>query len=184
MELDEKIDSISDATVVAEFTNMLNQAHVNISWWGQRLVSINGYEGEVEINKLAKKYIDSVYYQREYDTTLQSRLDCANLWEKVEKLYIDSDNQLKGTLIYHRIVPLLEYRPYCRACAGDPQALIRGREYLDKEEIFAFSPQRFKDHWSESPKLRSSYGFNSDGTPNVKWYASKEMVESALARQR
>lgn len=187
MELEDKIDSISEANIVAELSTMLDKAHVSTSWWGQRLVSIDGYEGEVKIDKLAKKYLEAVSYQRDHDTSLQSRLDYANLRDRVKKLYIDSDTQLNETLIYWIIVPLLEYRPWDKEYYIGPQAIIRNDQngkFAEGEE-FAFSPERFKQYWNAEMRTRASFEENySEGTVDVKWYASKEMVESALAVQR
>lgn len=186
MELEDKIDSISEANIVAEFSTMLDMAHVSTSWWGQRLVSIDGYEGEVKIDKLAKKYLEAVSYQRDHDTSLQSRLDYANLRDTVKKLYMDSDTQLNETLIYWIIVPLLEYRPWDKEYYIGPQVVIRNdwNGKFSEGEEFAFSPRQFKEYWSESMKVATSSRVNSDGTVDLKWYASKEMVESALAVQR
>lgn len=36
---------------------MLDHAHVSVNWYGQRLVSVDGYEDAVEINELANKYL-------------------------------------------------------------------------------------------------------------------------------
>lgn len=198
MELSEKIDSISEVNVVAEFNNMLDQAHITTSRWGQRLVSVDGYEGEVKLDKLASRYLDAVSYQRDHDTNLQSRLDCANLWDRVKALYIDSDSdsidsesQLKKTLasrVTSRVVaPLLDLIHSVRICTGDPQAIIRWSKERDLQ-IFAFSPESFNKNLDKSMRIAKSCGVNpDDGTldkTKAVWYSSKEMVESALARQR
>lgn len=48
----------------------------------------------------------------------------------------------------------------------------------------SFSPDRFKEYLSAEMKVRTDYTENSDGSVDIKWYDSKEMVESALAAQR
>lgn len=180
MELREKIISLTNHNTVAELSKMLDQAHVAISWWGQRLVSIDGYTGSVEINELASKYLKAAPFQESTHLSLQERLDCDTLWGRINKLYIDSNKQLNTYLLYKHLVALKEFRPYCRVCAGDPLAIIQEWDLGGRREaLFEFTPDTFKEFWDESEKQGESCPLSRDGN-SIRWLASREMVESVL----
>ena len=159
---------------------MLNHTHVNISWWGQRLVSVDGYEGSVAINELALKYLEATPFRRDAESTLQDRLTCAGLWERVQQLYIDSEAALTNTSVYEYLVPMKEFRPYCRACAGDPMAIIGEWDLSERKSgLFEFTPTEFKKLWPDAEPKGKSWVMGG-GESSERWTASKEMVESAL----
>jgi hypothetical protein len=182
MELREKLLSLTSNNTVAELNQMLNHTHVNISWWGQRLVSVDGYEGSVEINELALKYLRAAPFQRDTESSLQDRLTCAGLWGRVQQLYTDSEAALGNTTVYKLLVRAKEFRPYCRACAGDPMAIIGEWEFsARKDSLFEFTPAEFKRLWPDTePKDKSWVVKVGGGESSERWTASKEMVESAL----
>lgn len=141
MELRQKLNLLTSNNTVAELSEMLMHAHVSISWWGQRLVSVDGYEGSVEINELALKYLGSAPFRRMSESSLNDRLTCENLWGRVQQLYTDSHTALSRTLMYKYLVPMREFRPYCRACAGDPMAIMEEWTLLRQGKAFFSSLQ-------------------------------------------
>ena len=150
MRLGEKLASISSNETVAQVSEMLNHAHVSINWYGQRLVTVDGYEGSVEVNELATKYLRANAFKRDGNPSLQERLDCYALWGRVQKLYTDSNEELKKTWLFKYLTPMKEFRPYCRACAGDPMAIIGEWEFgARKDSLFEFAPEAFKRMWPE-----------------------------------
>ncbi|OGN55322.1 MAG: hypothetical protein A3D96_03470 [Chlamydiae bacterium RIFCSPHIGHO2_12_FULL_44_59] len=180
MELRKKLLSLTSNNTVAELNQMLNSTHVNISWWGSRLVSVDGYEGSVEINALALKYLSATPFQRDTESSLQDRLTCACLWGRVQQLYTDSEVALTNTLVYKHLVPMKEFRPYCRACAGDPMAIIGGWEFgARKDSLFEFTPAEFKRLWPGAEPQGGSWVMGG-GKSSERWIASEEMIEAAL----
>src|SRR3569832_2087906 len=109
MRLDEKLASISSDETVTQVSELLNCAHVSINWYGQRIVTVDGYEGSVEINELAKKYLRANAFQGDGNPNLQQRLDCYVLWGRVQKLYADSNEELKKTWMFNYLTPLKEF---------------------------------------------------------------------------
>jgi len=88
-------------------------------------------------------------------SSLKDRLDCYDLWGRVQNLYKESDDALKTTKLFHYLIALKEQRPYCRACAGDPLAVI-GEWDGDhrKRSLFEFTPEEFKKNWPEAEPVR------------------------------
>lgn len=180
MELREKLISLTSNNTVAELNQMLNHTHVTISWRGQRLVSVDGYEGSVEINELALKYLRATPFQRDTESSLQDRLTCESLWGRVQRLYADSEAALANTSVYKLLVPMKEFRLYCRACAGDPMAIIGEWDCGSKKDsLFEFTPAEFKRLWPDAEPQGKSCVMGG-GASSERWTASKEMVESAL----
>jgi hypothetical protein len=183
MRLEEKLESISSNDTVAELDEMLDRAHVSINWYGHRIVSVEGYEDSVEINTFALKYLRANAFQRDENPSLQERLDCYALWGRVQQLYTDSDNLLKKTLLFKYLTPMKEFKPYCRACAGDPRAILGEWEFsFKKDSLFAFTPKEFKKIWPDVEPLGESTLYRQDKI-SEKWMASKDMVEEVLFKE-
>lgn len=180
MQLSEKLNSLASGETVSGLNEMLRSPYqLSVSWFGQRLVSFNGYEGSVEINTLALKYLKAKPFVRSENPTLQERLECYALWDKVQKLYTESLNNI--STLYANIVWAREFRPYCRACAGDPQAIMGEWEFgAHKDSLFEFSVEEYKSLWPNSEPQGKSWC----GADDEKWSATKEMVEAAVSTIR
>ncbi|HEX2579698.1 MAG TPA: hypothetical protein VHK67_04775 [Rhabdochlamydiaceae bacterium] len=182
--LSSKLASIQPDQTVSEIDQLLQRpTHVRISWWAQRMVSIDGYTGEVEINTLANKYLEASQFNRDGDFSLQHRVTCYNLWGKVQNLYQQSFVQLGKAWIYWFLTELREFRPYCRACAGDPLAIIGEWEFGSrKESLFQFSPEKFRQLWPTERPIGQSWSFPTSAPGAEKWQASKEMVDQIIQK--
>jgi hypothetical protein len=176
MSLSAKLDSITKNQTVAELDKMLDTAVVSISWYGERLVSIEGYEGTVEINQLAAKYLDACPNHKT-KVNLKERLDCYNLWQKVERVCKD-DSSLNDTWAYKYLVPAKEtvYRLlYTKAGPIDSITTpLKGTMSPSKDKwCFSFHQYDFKLFW---PNKEPSEKYDRI------WVATKEMMEDAYKR--
>ncbi len=174
MKLHDKLMSMPAEQVVAELDQMLERTRVSISWWGQRLVTVDGYEETVTINELAEKFLSTHPFST---ISLKDRMNYYNLWTRVQGLYTKSDQKLRKMCAYRILVPLSEFRPWCRACMGDPMARIGEWDGSGKEDIFEFSPEEYATLWPQSEPSNKSWGSRGEH-----WYATKEMVESILQK--
>ena len=179
MFLADKLASISREQTVFQLNLMLDSARVSsISWSCQRLVSVKGYEGAVDINELVDKYLAAC--PRAADgINLQERLDFYNLWTKVKRVCKDNES-LNDTWVYKYLVPTQEfcYR-FLYTKAGSRDLIVtglKGTKFLSKEELcFQFSSKDFKQLWpNEEP-------WKIYGDDDV-YVATKEMVEAAYKR--
>lgn len=131
MILGDKIASIPANQLVSTMNALLDQARVSIDWSGRRVVSVKGFEGTVEIDTVARRFL-----QGNSDTTSKNY---KALWCRMFKLYQRSDRALEKTWFYKYIVPFFERRiAGCGACAKDPRSQI------------ALGPEKrcYKDWWS------------------------------------
>jgi hypothetical protein len=186
MQLSDKLASILADDVLGEFNQLLNQSQVSISWWGQRLVSVEGYEGAVEINELAAKYLSAAPFHQA-DCTLQHRLECYALWDRVKQLYQQSDEKLTHDWFYKKIFNYLqEFNTDCRVCDNDPMAVICEWQICQKEidahasfknlrnRLITFQPEELKQM---GPNTKSQF----KDTERV--VASQEMIREAIKFQ-
>ncbi|HEX2579272.1 MAG TPA: hypothetical protein VHK67_02585 [Rhabdochlamydiaceae bacterium] len=120
MKLEAKLRSLQPSQIVAEIDTLLKTATVTISWWGERLVTIQSYEGSVHIDVLARKYLQSNVFPENLAATkeselpsLEDRLKCDALCDKVKNLYSQSDAVIKSTWIQWLVVWIREFNsPY------------------------------------------------------------------------
>ncbi|HEX4840136.1 MAG TPA: hypothetical protein VFU89_06810 [Rhabdochlamydiaceae bacterium] len=121
MTLEDKLKSLQPSQIVAELGILLDQgATVSISWWGERLVTIQGYGDSVCIDTIARKYLESDVFpenltatQESELPTLENRLKCDALWDRVKNLYTRSDIIIKSTWIQWLVVWIREFNsPY------------------------------------------------------------------------
>lgn len=178
MRLQDKLSTTPSEQFRVELDNMLDRASVSISWWGERLVTVDGYEGSVTINELSRTFLRANPLRNE-SPSLKGRIDYYNLWTRMQGLYNQSDAKLKRMCAYKFLVPLSEFRPYCRACAGDPMARIGEWDDHGRDALFEFSPQEYKTMWPESQPNGKSWSSRGEF-----WYATKEMVETELQKQQ
>ncbi len=194
--LSEKLASLTKENTVAELNKMLAyaqtsqvvpppvqkfaHAHVSISWGGQRLVTVDGYEGSVEINELGLKYFSADPFQSDTQAALEDRLDCDNLWGRVQKLYNDSDAVLGNTSAYWLLVLTKELRPYSGCNPNDPMHVFLQCSFdYKKDSIFYFTKDEFKALWPNGePRWKIETG--EGGEASERWAARREFVEAAL----
>ncbi len=174
MNLIDKLASISSQDTIVELHKMLNHAQVSVNWYGQRMVKVEGLQNSVEINDIAKKFLDAELFKKD-GTILQERLEGYMLWGRIQRLYIESDLELSKTNFYKYLTPIKEVRPYCRSCAGDPMAII-GEWEGNPNPLLGFTPEEFKSVWPNTQPDNKS--FNTTGE---RWFATKKMLEMALA---
>lgn len=164
MNINDKINSLTSANTVRELDRLLNQAHVSISWSGKRVVSVKGFEGTVLINTLALKFLKADAFNTKLAPPFQTRLECYALWDRIQWLYDESDRELSKSCFYKHYVPLREFRPYCRACSGDPMAIIGGWEFgAMRDQLVEFSPEEFKTLWPNTKANGKSEIFYRNG---------------------
>jgi hypothetical protein len=161
--LESKLSLIPDDQIVPELNTMLDKAKVRISWYGERLVSIDGYTGEVEINTLAKRYLRASPFNRHFSSSLEERLECYNLWERVQDLYKASSQELNSTWFYKHLTP----------------TIAEFGSHYKRESIFEFTSEQFKELWPDGKPNGVSLVI-ANGRMGERWTATKEMVEDVM----
>lgn len=175
--LSHKLDSLQTDQIVPEMNALLQSTHVRISWWAQRMVSIDGYEGEVEINVLAKKCLQAPQFQDNHNASLVERIACYDVCKKVAAIYQQSVIELGKTWIYWLLTPLREL-----ACSGaDSMFIVSMSASSTTNPLFQFTQEEFKELWPDSPERTSTLVHSGNGSIE-KWFATKEMIDQAIQK--
>jgi hypothetical protein len=181
IKLEEKLASIPcNYENTREWNEMLDNVNVSISWNGKRLVSAQGYIGEVEINVLVRRYLESIPYHQDPSCPLEEKLNCYNVWDKVNHLCVLSDKELSTTLFYKYLIGILE----SNVAEELPLQIVKlgvGGEI--RASIFEFAPKKFKELWPDQEPISKSWPIGpleGEGSENERWRANKEMVEAAI----
>lgn len=185
MELSQALTRITNDITISILSGMLDRAHTTISWWGERLVSVEGYEGSVPIDEIAQKYLHLAIDKQNIHLSLQDKLDHYMLWGKIEQLYHDSNTKLSQSFVYKYLVLVKEFRIHMDAMSGSPLSFIRGSDLYEKRTaLLEFTPERFEALWPKQFKEVSDQldKVGEVGKKSFKWVATEEMVSSALKR--
>lgn len=178
MKLSNKLASLTSDNMVEELSALLTNSIVKISWFGDRSVFIDGYEGEVTINELAKVFFKAKELDPKNKCTLKDRIDCDDLWGEIQKLYDRSNNKMSAP--YSFFVHATEFRPWCRACAGDPQAIIGEWDSGgNRDQLFHFEPAEFREIFGDTVEPTSRC-YSSTGKT---WGVEREVIEQMLKEQ-
>ncbi len=199
MRLSEEIRLLTPDNTVEQISEMLkNEGNVNVSVGacGERLFSIQGYEGVGSIDKLALKYFEAAPFTG-VNVELEKSVKCDDLWTRVERLYLNSDPLVKE--YEEKLIPLYNYpldvffmkllpawiicnvdyfsSLRCPVCTRQPRALFANSDFFGRG-LFTFSPTQFKKLWPDAkPEARSWVAVNGK-LPLERWTASRKMVES------
>jgi hypothetical protein len=150
MQLSAKLESITQENLINELDALLSQSTAN-----HAKISVSGYEGEVEVSEIARKYFSlNIFQPRNYvpTTTHRERLCCDVLWDRVYKLYPEGD--------------------------ADRDALFTSEK---RQRIFEFPKTLFKKIWPDATPIKETFQ-PSCHVIFQGCIASKEMVAEANAR--
>lgn len=146
MYLDQKIALITPQDAVAQIGEMISSAHVSINGYAQRVVTIDGYQGSVTIDQLAAKFLLSSALQWKQDPTLQERWSCYTLWDRIRKLYIDSDEELRKDSLYENLSSVKEFgSSFFPQWFGNERATICDTK--NKEVLYMFTQKQYGQLW-------------------------------------
>lgn len=169
MRLETVLKSTPDSELVPVINHMLDRAQVSLSWWGKRLVRVEGYEGTVTIDNFVKEFLRATPLKRQDSPSLQDRMHCYTLWDRVQGLYDQSDEQLKKTCLYRILVPLFECPSHFCPCTEDSPMSIMGEWDESREEVlFKFTPREYFTYFPDS---------NQNYMPD---YVTKDRIQAAL----
>jgi hypothetical protein len=176
--LESKLTSIPSNEIIPELSALVDKAHAKISWSGNRVVSVNGYNGEVEIDALARKYLQASFFDRDSSacTPLAEVLGYYSLWKRIQDLYEDSEKELSNTRFYKHAISSLPPGP-------NRLARVRGLRSIMASEFsrislpIEFTQTEFMAVWPNSIPLEVTEPDSS------MWYlVGKEKVAKVMRR--
>ncbi len=76
------------------FNEMVANSHASINFWGERIVTVDGFRGSVPLKDLVKRIVSFSRPRLEFN--LDDRKACMRTVEKLQRAYIETD-QLQST---------------------------------------------------------------------------------------
>ncbi len=184
MTLETQLASLTSRNTVVTINHWLNDGRVEINWYGQRVLTVEQL-GSVEIDQVARKFLNAHAFQFMEQPTLQERLDAHQLWGRIRKLYQISDERLSSTWAIKILTYIKEFKPYMVVHAQNVREHfetmgVRGLSNSENSP-FLFTPEQFKAIWQEQRPVEQ-FSIRFHGKTIEGWSANKEMVEAALPR--
>ncbi len=95
-------EALSRFTFTQDFMDITANARATISFWGQRCISVPGYEGTFSIDNLAESIIELVH-QNHFKFTQEQRDVGAVIAMHITRLYNESDEAVANSCCFKRI---------------------------------------------------------------------------------
>lgn len=97
--LESHINSLNFSTQLEVVKNLLdsNAAHATTTFWGSRVVEVNGYTGSVYVDDIAKKILLASRERCDADDlTLAERISGVEIVNKLQQFYHDTDTEIQN----------------------------------------------------------------------------------------
>ncbi|MCB1111180.1 MAG: hypothetical protein H7A37_00590 [Chlamydiales bacterium] len=115
LSLDARLSSLNLPNQMEEFKKLLDTAQVKTTFWGSRVVEVNGFSGSVYLDDVARKIIN----QRSDANDLLPTKQMARfaITEKLRGFYNDSDTKIQNSNFFTKFLnwirefSLLPYTP-------------------------------------------------------------------------
>ncbi len=97
--------SLNFSNQLADVKNLLDTAQVKTTFWGSRVVEVNGFSGSVYLDDVAKKIL-SAGSQRSYadDLLPAERIDGIEIARKLQGFYRVSDTQIQNSHFFTKFL--------------------------------------------------------------------------------
>jgi len=167
MKLQAKVHSISKESVVEECSLLLDRSKPFVSCLGGRFIHVQGYEGSVRIDEIAKKFLAAISDIRESKPPLEYRLKALEVWKRIERLYANTDRTRNRILIHSR---------------SQPRAAFWGFHYFhERDRILHFLPHEYHRLFPGKRIIRRVVAFNPElGTKKEYYMASEEFLKASV----
>lgn len=88
-----------------QVNHLLANARATTTFWGSRLITIQGYTDSVSLEMVAKKVLDAAYERKRADNlTREERLIGIELVRKVKNFYVMTDQALQASSFFTRML--------------------------------------------------------------------------------
>ncbi|KAJ5240255.1 hypothetical protein N7468_004874 [Penicillium chermesinum] len=138
------------------------------------------YEGEAKFDDLGKYFLNNNQRCFAENAPLRLRLLQSSLDDKFEGIYGELYKAAVDGVKNGTIKPEPREDQGCACCAGEPAAVI-GMGF-HHGNAFLYTIEQYRQLWGHQQNHGSRSGWMGDSW-DEQWYASKEQVEEALARE-
>ena len=147
--LETHLDSLNYSAQLQAIKNLLisDSAQAKVTFWGSRVVEVNGFTGSAYLADILKKILATSYQRRDADDlTAAERISGVEIVKKLQRFYTDTDDQLKNSNLLTKILNWIRefsFIPY-----SDRFFLADG---TIKDNFCAYSPSKFIQEFGRAP---------------------------------
>lgn len=153
-----KIDSVlTNTKTLSELHKIVTIPHAHLSFWGQRSITVDGFEGSLHIDDLASWVINYINQNPHFDEL--ERASGAILAKMIDKLYEESDQQVKQTNLITRIFTGLRE---CHFPKGPWNYCHTRWHWKDAEDLGAYCYNQVFDFYTDR-QFEVKFGFPPEG---------------------
>ena len=158
MKIKEYISSPDFSDKLVEVDQLLLNAKPSVSFWGQREVAIDGYEGSISVDELSRKILDVGEKRcKADDLTNRERVSGIEITKKMRNFYQITDDQISQRNWFTRLLNAVRefsfwpYTPRFHAEMGFMEDYFR-----------AYSENRYIQEFGDEKDIYNIFYKNSD----------------------
>lgn len=103
--LDTHLSSLNFSNQLATVKNLLDTAQVKTTFWGSRVVEVNGFSGSVYLDDVARKILTAGYQRSDADDLLPAeRIAGVEIVRKLKDFYRVSDTQIQNSNFFTKFL--------------------------------------------------------------------------------
>lgn len=178
-----EIATLDHTSAIPILADLVPGFKTSLSLTGERLVHHEAYQGNGSLNYLARIWMNMGGKCQRRDAPLRLRLQQYELCSEFERLYKDSEREIKDSSILGFFSGVREFSIVCGHCVGHPWICIPMGERMD--DALYVSATIYKSIWGNQKSNGSISGGIEPGETTVwKRYklASVEQMREAVAR--
>lgn len=103
--LNAHLSSLDFSSHLADVKNLLDTAQVKTTFWGSRVVEVNGFTGSVYLEDMARKILNTSRQRSDADDLSPAeRISGLDITRQLENFYIISDEQIQKSNFFTRFL--------------------------------------------------------------------------------
>ena len=107
--LDTHLNSLNFSNQLAAVKNLVDTAQVMTTFWGNRVVEINGFTGSVYLDDIARKILTASYQRSDADDlSPPERIAGVEIVRKLRDFYRISDTQIQNSNFFTRLLNFIQ----------------------------------------------------------------------------
>lgn len=178
MIISDYIDNNSFINRLEDLNEFIGKASSKVSFWGSRVITVEGYAGSYKLNDLSEKVLAiGRKFSEQDDMTLLERINGIEITKKLQSLYKQSDDELGKVNWFSRLlnwVSELSLYPYTTRFWVENSL---------KRDFRSFSEAKFKEVFGEemsNPSFKEYLHADGSSGPPVRIHAKEESIRRLL----
>lgn len=99
------LNSLNFSTQLKDVENLINASCTKTTFWGSRIIKINGFTGSVYLDDIARKILKAGRERSDADDlTITERMSGMEIVKKLQKFYCDTDIKIQNSNLFTKFL--------------------------------------------------------------------------------